>query len=568
MARPEKVRIGDILVKQGQLTQEQLDQALALQKKSGVKLGRVLVEHNFISEDRLYRTLAHQLIIPYVDLKQYHLNEETVNKLPEAQARRFRALVLEDRQTHLLVGMSDPSDLFAYDELSRILKHDLELAVLSEHQLLEAIDRVYRRTDEISGLARELGTELGDTHIDFGLSGDDQGLEDATVVKLLQSLFDDASQVNASDIHIEPQEKNLQIRFRIDGHLHLQSETDSKIASAIVLRLKLMAGLNISEKRLPQDGRFNVKVKSLAVDVRMSSMPTQYGESIVMRLLRQSAGGAQGLDNAGMPEDMLIKFRRIIHRSNGMVLVTGPTGSGKTTTLYAGLSELNTLDKKIITVEDPVEYRLPGLNQVQVNEKINLDFARVLRATLRQDPDIILVGEIRDQETAEIGLRAAITGHMVFSTLHTRSAANTPIRLIDMGVPSFMAASALQAVLAQRLVRLICDSCKEPYQLDAYENEWLVNVMGEQYAHKQFSHGRGCTHCNMTGYRGRTGVHELLEMTPKMVEAIGHNKTAEFTSLAAQQMGENTLHHNAFSLAIAGKTTIPEVISVATQEGD
>ena len=357
----------------------------------------------------------------------------------------------------------------------------------------------------------------------------------------------------------------MQIRFRIDGHMHLQSETDLKIASAVVLRLKLMAGLNISEKRLPQDGRFHVKVKDLTVDIRMSSMPTQYGESIVMRLLKQNSG-VLGLDKVGMPSDMLIRFRKIIQRASGMVLVTGPTGSGKTTTLYATLSELNTLDKKIITVEDPVEYRLDGVNQVQVNEKINLTFSRVLRSTLRQDPDIILIGEIRDQETAEIALRAAITGHMVLSTLHTRDAASTPLRLIDMGVPSFMVASSLQAVLAQRLLRKICENCVEPYQPNASEHEWLVDVMGEQYAQTKFSSGRGCSHCNMTGYRGRSGIYEMLEMTPKMIEAVGHNKTAEFASLVSEQMGENTLHHNALSVAMAGITTIKEVMRISTEE--
>jgi len=303
------------------------------------------------------------------------------------------------------------------------------------------------------------------------------------------------------------------------------------------------------------------------VDVRISSMPTQYGESIVMRLLNQN-GGSLGLDNAGMPRDMLARFRKVIQRSSGMVLVTGPTGSGKTTTLYAALTELNTVDKKIITVEDPVEYRLAGINQVQVNEKISLSFSRILRATLRQDPDIILVGEMRDQETAEIGLRAAITGHMVLSTLHTRDAASTPLRLIDMGIPNFMVASSLQLVLAQRLVREICESCAEPYQPDPQEREWLAYELGERFEQAQFLRGRGCSRCNMSGYLGRTGIYEMMEMTPQLIEAASRNDPVNFANLAAQQMGDNTLRCHALSVALAGGTTIQEVMRVTSQAED
>ncbi|OHC91009.1 MAG: MSHA biogenesis protein MshE, partial [Sideroxydans sp. RIFOXYB12_FULL_59_6] len=445
MARPEKVRLGDLLVQQKLISLDQLQFVLEQQKRSGRKLGRVLVDNGFISEDQISEALAKQLNIPYINLKYYNPNLEIVRSLPENQARRFRAVALEERNGALLVGMTDPTDLFAFDEISRLLKRDIDVAVVTEGQLLETIDRVYRRTDEISGLAKEISEELGEGYIDFGALSDTVGTEEAPVVKLLQTMFEDAVQVGASDVHIEPQETRLQIRFRIDGALHLQTEADSKIASAIALRLKLMSGLDISEKRLPQDGRFNVRVREQAIDVRISSMPTQYGESVVMRLLNQS-NSFLTLDKLGMPPDMLKRFREIIQRSNGMVLVTGPTGSGKTTTLYAGLSEINTIDQKIITVEDPVEYRLPGINQVQVNEKIELSFSKVLRAALRQDPDVILVGEMRDAETAQIGMRAAMTGHLVFSTLHTRDSAGTLFRLVDMGVPKYMVASSVQCV--------------------------------------------------------------------------------------------------------------------------
>jgi MSHA biogenesis protein MshE len=374
----------------------------------------------------------------------------------------------------------------------RLLKRDVEPAVVSEALLMQTIDQVYRRTDQISGLAKELERDLGDTYIDFGSLGVGVGAEEAPVVKLLQTIFEDATQVNASDVHIEPLERRLQIRFRIDGALMPQTESDPKIAPALALRLKLMAGLDISEKRLPQDGRLMVSVRDQKIDVRMSTMPCQYGETVVLRLLNRKAT-LQSLDSLGMPEDIKVRFSEIVRRTAGMVLVTGPTGSGKTTTLYAALGELNTPDRKIITVEDPVEYRLPGITQVQVNEKIELDFARVLRSTLRQDPDVILVGEIRDEETAQIGLRAALTGHLVLSTLHTKDAASTPLRLIDMGAPGYMVATSIHAVLAQRLVRLICESCAIEMKPDAHEARWLEAVVGPHWTQQAYRRGQGCS---------------------------------------------------------------------------
>jgi len=430
---------------------------------------------------------------------------------------------------------------------------------------LQTIDRVYRRTEEISGLAKELEQDLGDSYVDFGALT--LGAEDAPVVKLLQSVFDDAVQVNASDIHIEPQERNVQIRFRIDGVLLPQTRTDAKTGPAIALRLKLMAGLDISEKRLPQDGRFNVRVRDQPVDVRMSTMPTQYGESVVMRLLNRSAG-VISLDRIGMPPAMLVRFRNAIQRSNGMVLVTGPTGSGKTTTLYSALSELNTVEKKIITVEDPVEYRLAGINQVQVNEKIELSFSRVLRSALRQDPDIILVGEIRDEETAQIGLRAALTGHLVLSTLHTKDAINTPIRLIDMGAPSYMVATSVHTVIAQRLIRVNCESCLAPYVPDSHEAGWLRAELGPQADMKGLAKGAGCSHCNGTGFAGRTGIYELLDMSTELVQAAHRNDAETFTRRAREQMAGQTLRHQGLALALAGRTTLVEVMRVASQTED
>jgi MSHA biogenesis protein MshE len=564
MARPEKVRLGDLLVQQKLISQDQLTFVLEQQKRTGRKLGRVLVDNAIVTEDQISEALAKQLNIPYINLKYYNINLEQVRLLPENQARRFRSIVLEERNGALLVGMADPTDLFAFDEITRILRRDIDIAVVNEGQLLESIDRGYRRTEEISGLARELSEDMGDTYVDFGALTATVGMEEAPVVKLLQTMFDDATQIRASDIHIEPQEGRLIIRFRIDGALHLQTEADNKIAPALVLRLKLMSGLDISEKRLPQDGRFHVRVRDKGVDVRIATCPTQHGEAVVMRLLRQD-GGMVTLDKLGMPPEMLKRFREIIRRSNGMVLVTGPTGSGKTTTLYAALAEINTMDQKIITVEDPVEYRLSGINQVQVNEKIDLTFARILRSALRQDPDVILVGEMRDAETAQIGVRAAMTGHLVFSTLHTRDAAGTLFRLVDMGTPRFMVASSVQAVVAQRLLRRICESCSERHTPTAQEGEWLKveGVLPEQWG--GLLHGRGCSHCNGTGYHGRMGVYEMLEMGREMAEAAAHDNANHFIKVAREHMHGKTLLSQALSEMTSGKTSIAEVMRISNQ---
>lgn len=564
MARPEKIRLGEILIQQNLLSPEQLEQALIEQKRTGRKLGRVFIDSGFVTEKQISEALARQLNIPFIDLSQFNVQSQIVQKLPEAQARRFRAVLLEDRGSTFFVGMADPSDLFAYDELVRVLKRDIELAVVQESMLLQVVDRTYRLTDEISNLAMELQQDLGDNSLDFVSLATNDSAEEAPVVKLLQTIFDDAVQVRASDIHIEPQENKLHIRFRIDGVMHLQTQADMKIATALVLRLKLMSGLDISEKRLPQDGRFGIKVKSVPVDIRISTMPTQYGESVVMRLLIQNAGNFS-LDKLGMPADMLERFRKLIHRPSGMVLVTGPTGSGKTTTLYAALNELNSHANKIITVEDPVEYRLPGINQVQVNEKIELDFSRVLRTTLRQDPDIILVGEMRDEPTAQTGLRAAMTGHLVLSTLHTNDATTAPIRLIDMGAPRFMVAMSLLGVIAQRLVRTVCEHCKQPYTPTPNEQLWLKQELGNTAPTQSFVHGKGCSHCNQTGYQGRVGVYELLEMNDELVEAANHQDTNTFIQKARTRMQGRTLRSQSIQLALEQRTTVAEIMRINNQ---
>jgi MSHA biogenesis protein MshE len=558
--RPKKVRIGDLLIGHKIISQEQLNTALTDQKKSGRKLGRVLIENGFITEDQMLAFLSQQLQIPYIDLRRYNYKPDVVRLLPETHARRFRAIVLEDTREGLMVGMADATDIFAYDEIARVLRRPLRLAVVKESDLLATIDRVYRRTEEITGLAQELEQELSAYTVDIGELAAAENLADAPVVKLLQSMFEDAIQVNASDIHIEPDERELRIRFRLDGVLRVQTTADRRIAGALVSRLKLMAGLDISEKRLPQDGRLNVRIRDKNVDVRMSTMPVQYGESVVMRLLNQATGILK-LDHLGMPPEMLKRFRELVHAPNGMVLVTGPTGSGKTTTLYGALSELNRPESKLLTVEDPVEYRLPGINQVQVNPRIELSFARVLRSMLRQDPDIILVGEMRDQETAEIGLRAAMTGHLVLSTLHTNDAVSTALRLIDMGVAPYMVAASVRGIVSQRLVRRICDGCAQPYELDAPSQALVEAEIGpEALKTLKFQRGAGCSHCNGTGYRGRIGVFEFLEMDDALIRALHSSDPSAFADAARQQPGYRNLRASAIALAAQGLTTVAQVM--------
>ncbi len=559
-AAPRRVRLGDVLLQQNLLSPEQLDEALAQQRGSGKKLGRVLIEAGLITEEALAHALARQLRVPVVNLKSFPVRSETVRLLPESPARRFRVLVLEDKGEHLLVGFADPLDLFAYDEVCRLLKRPVRVAVVPESQLPPALDRHYRRTDEISGLAKALEKDIGDA-VDFGALEASVGQEGAPVVRLLQSVFEDALQVGASDVHLEPQEAALVIRSRIDGMLQTQTQADKRIAPALAQRLKLMAGLDISEKRLPQDGRFSLRLRERQVDVRLSTLPTPYGESVVMRLLGQG-DALRRLDDIGLPADLLARLREILGRHAGMLLVTGPTGSGKTTTLYAALASLDAEQHKIITVEDPIEYRLPGLTQVQVNDKIELGFARVLRATLRQDPDVILVGEIRDTETAEIGLRAAITGHLVLSSLHTRDAASTPFRLIDMGVPPFMVASSLQAVVAQRLVRMNCEHCAEPHPVGAQEAAWLA-ALGAEPGAEQPLRGRGCSQCNGTGYTGRIGVYEMLEFDAALAQATIHADPAAFGALARERMRGRTMAHRALDLVRAGRTSLAEAMRLA-----
>ena len=557
-------RLGDLLVEEGIISEHQVDQALAAQKTTGRKLGATLIDLGFLSEKQMLTFLSQQLALPLIDLSRVNVDIEAVQILPEVHARRLRALIIGRNLDTLRVAMSDPADLFAQESLlSQLPQYSIEFVIAPESQLVDGFDRYYRRTKEIASFAEQLQAEHQVTEA-FDFSIEDEDSDEVTVVKLINSLFEDAIQVGASDIHIEPDSNVLRLRQRIDGVLHETLLNEVNVAPALVLRLKLMANLDISEKRLPQDGRFNIKIKGQSVDIRMSTMPVQYGESVVMRLLNQSSG-LRNLDQSGLPPELLDRLRRQLRRPHGMILVTGPTGSGKTTTLYGALSELNVPGKKIITAEDPVEYRLPRVNQVQVNSKINLDFSTILRTFLRQDPDIILIGEMRDQETVEIGLRAALTGHLVLSTLHTNDAVDSALRMMDMGAPGYLVASAVRAVVAQRLVRKVCPDCKTEHVIDESAKQWLMQRFPNQVEAK-FVRGRGCQNCNLTGYRGRIGVFEILELEPEMMDALRANDAVGFAQIARASEHYKPLLSSAMMLALQGTVSFDEVMNLG--EGD
>jgi len=566
MAFTKKIRLGDLLVEKELITEEQLQHALSEQKKLGRKLGGTLIELGMIDEGSLLNLLASQLNIPLIDINNYNYSNETAKLLPESIARRYRALVIEERDKDFLVAMADPTDIYALDEIQSKLNKPVAQAIVRESALLENFDLVYRRTDEISALASELGQDLSETATDLNELLQTE-MTDAPVAKLLQSIFEDAVQVGASDIHIEPDQHVIRIRQRVDGVLQEQVMQETQIAPAVVVRLKLMCGLNISEKRLPQDGRFHVLVNNRDIDVRLSTMPVQYGESVVMRLLDQTRG-ALDLEQLGMPSELLHRFRKNFHLPNGMILVTGPTGSGKTTTLYAALSELNVRESKIVTVEDPVEYRLDRISQVQVNPRIGLTFAGVLRSALRQDPDIIMVGEMRDAETVEIGVSAAMTGHLVLSTLHTNDTISTATRLMDMGVEGYLLASTLRTIIAQRLVRKVCQSCAEDYTPTEFESGWLRDDLLIDVNQYRYKKGRGCKQCGETGYHGRMGVYELLDMNAELAEKLRHDDSQGFVEAAERAPGYQPLVMVAHEHASNGLTTIEEMLRLAGEVPD
>jgi len=559
-----KKRLGDLLVEEKLISEAQLSNALQQQNQLGLKLGATLIHLGYINEEQILSFLSRQLDIKIVDLLKVKIDLNAVKLIPEVHARRLRALAIHDNGEIISLVVSDPADLHALDVLTGLLKgREFELLLAREDQLIESFDRVYRRTQEIASFAVKLSEEHGENEqfdVSASLNLEGEG-SDATVAKLIQSLFEDAVQVRASDIHIEPDENVLRIRQRVDGILQETLLPESSIASALVLRLKLMAKLDISEKRLPQDGRFNINVKGRSIDIRVSTMPIQQGESVVMRLLDQSAG-VLSFQEIGIPSLLQSRLKLLLKRPNGLILVTGPTGSGKTTTLYSSLATLNEPGKKIITVEDPVEYRLERVNQVQVNSKIGLDFSTVLRTALRQDPDILLVGEMRDSETMQIGIRGALTGHLVLSTLHTNDAISSTLRLLDMGAPGYLVASALRAVIAQRLVRRLCENCKSEGPALPDQQLLLERLTDQNLKSMHFHSAVGCQRCQFTGYRGRIGVFELLELDDTMISALRLDDSDGFAKAAKQSQYFKPLALAALDYAKQGLTSLEEVFKL------
>jgi MSHA biogenesis protein MshE len=564
-----KLRLGDMLVREKRITEEQLQQALARQKQTGRRLGAVLQDLDFVTDDVLAKLLSSQLNLPFFEPTLEKVDLKAARRLTELQVRKLRALPVGLIGDRVRVAVVDPTDWQSIDGLPRLLGATIEIEIIPESGLHALIDRIYSSSgsvnESIEGLARQLSEELRSNEVeavDFGALGLQAGAEDAPIVKLLQGLFDEAVRLRASDIHIEPMAANVAIRLRVDGHLRPHTEFELRLAPALASRLKLVAALDISERRLPQDGRFVVQVRNHTVDIRLSTLPGQFGESVVMRLLLKDPM-LSTLDKLGLPETGLHALKDALSNGAGLVLVTGPTGSGKTTTLYAALASLDAGSTKILTAEDPVEYRLPGITQVNINDRIGLGFGPVLRAALRQDPDALLIGEMRDQETVETCMRAAITGHLVLSTLHTNDAASAPARLIDMGAAPYMVGMALQTVIAQRLVRRNCNACVEPMQPTAAQRAWLDLQLGDgAWDVTGLKRGRGCPRCRNVGFDGRHGLYEVLAMNGEMVAALLRNDMSGFNAAARAAIGTHSLVAESARAAVRGVTTVAEAMRI------
>jgi general secretion pathway protein E len=559
--------LGAILLENSTLTQEQLEEALNYQREKGVKLGDALIQLKFLRNEDILKALSIQLGIPYLNkVESDDVSSDIISLLPLNYAKKNEVLPLKKENGGILVAMADPLNHYVLDDLRLIYNQPIRPAIANSYEIIGAINNVYNKMSDMGEKAAEdleegnldtIGAELEEVQ-DLLDSADE-----APIIRLVNSLLFRAVKQKASDIHVEPFEKDLIVRFRMDGVLYDIMHPPKKAYAAICSRLKIMANLNIAEKRLPQDGRIRIKIAGKDIDIRVSTVPTAFGESIVMRLLDKSHV-VLDMEKLGIGGKTLTQMREAINKSHGIILVTGPTGSGKTTTLYAALSELNTPDVKIITCEDPVEYQLDGINQIPVNPKIDLTFATGLRAILRQDPDIVLVGEIRDKETAEIAVQAALTGHLVLSTLHTNDSASSVTRLLDMGVQPFLVSSSVVAILAQRLIRKVCLDCAKKYVPSETE---LANagLTPEALKGKQLYRAVGCPNCMNTGYVGRVGIHEFLSMDEDVRTLVMQNVDASAIKKAAMAKGMLTLREDGVQKALRGLTTLEEVMLI-TQE--
>ncbi len=547
--------IGEILLSQGVITQEQLSRALSHQRGKQVNLAVALVELGFAQEDQVARALALQHHVPYFDLAGKKISQQILDKVPDNVKEQFGILPLAVKNGKLAVAIDDPEKIFQLDDLRFVLNVELMPVLVSPSALKVALRQ------SIGGADGDTAAELGREAV--GIDGD---VDDAPIIRLVSRMIESAVDVRASDIHIEPQSDRIRIRFRVDGNLNEVASHARHLHGPMISRLKIMAGMDIAEKRKPQDGRINVKVRKKDIDIRVSILPSNWGESMVMRLLDKETG-LVSLEELGFHSSDYGRFQRIIKRPNGIFLVTGPTGSGKTTSLYAALKELNRSDVKLITAEDPVEYHIPGINQVQVKHNIGLDFARILRAMLRQAPNIILVGEIRDRETAEIAIQAALTGHLVFSTLHTNDAPSALARMIDMGVKPFLVSSSIQAIMAQRLVRKLCPNCKEEYTPEDNELR-LLGISPEDAAKAHIFRPRGCSECLEKGFLGRTGIFELMELDWTLRDMTFQVKpTLEVRRQAITSGMMSTLQDDAVRKVLNGTSSIQEVLRAVQAEG-
>ena len=553
----KKKRLGDILVEAGFISKDQLDQALDRQRDTDNRLGEVLKNMGLINEEDVVEALEFQLGIPQVDLGDIIVNPEITKEISQSMAEKHKAIPIEKEGNTLTVAMSDPLDVMAIDDIRIKTGYEIDPVIALESE----INRVFKQHYGNKDLVNEFVSDMDRTEIDNVEDEDNveelrKMVDEAPVVKLANNIIRDGVETAASDIHIEPMEEEVRVRYRVDGILHTKMNITKDIHAALVSRLKIMADLDIAERRVPQDGRIQIIVNSKKIDLRVSTLPTVRGEKIVLRILDKS-NLMLDLDQLGFSPNHKTMFGRMIDQPHGMILITGPTGSGKTTTLYSALSTLDNSDENIITVEDPVEYRLEGINQVQTNPKAGLTFATGLRSILRQDPDTIMIGEIRDKETAEMAVHSALTGHLVFSTLHTNHAAGALTRLIDMGVEPFLVASSVSGVMAQRLVRTICSNCKVK-ESDPLVDPELEEYLGVGKDSIELYKGVGCRKCNDTGYKGRTAIHEILEMTPKIKEMVVNGASAEQIEEVAKQDGMDTLETSSLRKVSKGLTTIEE----------
>jgi type IV pilus assembly protein PilB len=558
-ARPAtRLRLGELLLAGGLVTEDQLMLALDEQKRSGERLGRILVDNRIITEGQLVRALAAHYGIDFVDLDETLVEPSAARRIKESFARRYQALPVAMQDGRLVVAMANPSDVLALDDIRSLTGCDLRPLMAEPGQLSRAIDRTWRSSTEAEAMLRLASDAVDDDDIS-SLARVKEAAEDGPVIQFVNELIVRAVLERASDLHLEPGESELRVRFRIDGVLQDVMRVPRGIQNAVISRLKVMGELNIAERRLPQDGRVSVQMESTSVDLRLVTLPTSQGEAVIIRILDRGSG-LLNINDLGFLPETRARYEAMYRRPWGAVLVTGPTGSGKSTTLYATLGELNDPNRAIVTVEDPIEYHMAGVKQVQVNRKAGLTFANALRSILRADPDIVLVGEIRDRETATIAVEAALTGHVVLSTLHTNDAASTPARLLDMGVEPFLVTSALSCVLAQRLVRRLCDRCKEPY------NPSEAELLGAGWADVADAAGTptffkpaGCQACSRSGYRGRFSVHEVMPMSEDIAALILKRGPSDQVRALAVAQGMMPLRQDGLRKVAMGQTSFDEL---------